>query len=204
MRNPSRRGLTRRARSGQNLVELLIGMLLALLTGAALFALMSSNYASRSAVTGQNFANANTRQPLDTLTDTLRNAQSIQYGTIYQALVEADTSDVTCNTLNPDGTTGTSRIWLDTSVTPHVLKRSKNGGPAQTLVVGLQSLRITYYTPAGNAYNAANAAWSESTAPNSNLPGIGAADIQATFNNNGNTRTLESFVRLRNSPYTRP
>lgn len=195
---------SQRARSGQNLVELLIGLLLALLTGAALFSLMSSNYASRSAITGQNNANASARQPLDTLADTLRNAQSFPVGAGYQALIEADASDVKCYILNPDKTPGTSRIWLDTSVTPHILRRIKNDGAAQTLVIGLQSLRITYYTPAGNAYNAANAAWSECTDPNSNLPNIGAANIQATFSNNGNTRTLESFVRLRNSPYARP
>ena len=191
--------LCRRTRSGQNLVELLIGMLLALLTGAALFSLMQSNYASRSVVTGQNFANANTRQPLDVLSDTLRNAQSSM---TQAALVDAGPSDVTCST-SPDGST-TTRIWLDTSVTPHELKRSKNNGAAQTLVVGLQSLQITYFTPAGGAYNAATSSWTPSSDPNSQLGGIGAAYIKAVFNNNGNMATLESFVRLRNSPYTHP
>ena len=185
----------RRAQAGTSVVELLIGSLLALLTGAALFSLMQANYTGQSAVQGQNFANTSSRQSLDILADTLRNAQSAQVGSVYQALGAAATSDVTCYTA-----TGSTRIWVANGT----MWRTKTGGPSQpeALTTGVQSLTLTYLVPAGGQYTAASDSWSVSADPSGELPNIGAVEIQVVVTINGSTRTLESFVRLRNSPYS--
>ena len=189
----------RRALRGGTLIELLIGCLVALLTGAALVSLQQTSYVANFTVLGQNFANTSSRRPLDIIGDTLRNAQSVGPG-IGQSLVAASASDVTCYTA-----TGTSRIYLDTS--SHTLMRAKDNGSGavtQTLVPNVQSLQITYYMPAGNAYNASVAGWTTTADPNApsaaELPSVGAVNIVATVSANGETRTLQTFIRMRNSP----
>ena len=118
----------RRFRRGISMIELLVGLVLALLTGAALVQLQLAHYTAFSVVSGQNFVNANTRQPLDVLSDTLRNAQSVQNGGVYQALVAASASDVVCFADN----SSTVEIYLDTSTTPSTLRRVKKTRPARS------------------------------------------------------------------------
>lgn len=190
---------------GGTLIELLIGCVIALLTGGALVSLQQSSYVANSTVLGQNYANASSRRPLDVLGDTLRNAQ-IGAGT-HQALVSGAASDVTCYTA-----TGTSRIWLDSGA--RALRRQKDDSaatsatipPLETLVTNVQSLQITYYVPAGNSYNAGVASWTttaDPTAPSAaELPNVGAVNIVVTITANGETRTLQNFIRMRNSPDT--
>ena len=200
--------LAKRALRGSMMIELLIGCVIASLTGAALVSLQQSSYVANATVLGQNFANASSRRPLDILGDTLRNAQ---IGPGNRALVSASASDVTCYTA-----TGNTRIWLDSSA--HVLRRQKVNNIAtiedisvgtnnsQALVTNVQSLQITYYMPSGSAYNASVAGWTTTADPNApsyaELPGVGAVNIVATVTANGETRTLQSFVRMRNSPNT--
>jgi hypothetical protein len=189
--------MRRTRHAGTSVVELLVGSLLALLTGAALFTLMQANYTAQSAVQGQNFANASSRQSLDILADTLRNAQSVQVGSVFQVLDSAATSDVTCYT-----GTGSTRIWMENGTIWRVKTNGGTNSLPEPLTTGVQSLTLTYLVPTGGQYTATPGAWSVSAAPNSELPNIGAVDIQVVVTINGSTRTLESFVRLRNSPHS--
>ncbi len=190
---------------GGTLIELLIGCLIALLTGAALVSLQQSSYVANSTVLGQNYANASSRRPLDVLGDTLRNAQAFGAGQ-GQVIASASASDVTCYTTSSGSM---SRIWLDTSA--HTLRRQKtdsdgSAAAVETLVSNVQSLQITYYMPAGNTYNASVASWTTTADPNApsgaELPGVGAVNIIATISADGETRTLQNFIRMRNSPNT--
>ncbi len=216
------------ATHGSMLIDLLVGCVIALLTGAVLVSLQQSSYIAQLTIQGQNYANTSSRRPLDVLGDTLRNAQSNGSGSSAAALVAASGSDVTCYT---DDSGDTTRIWLDTSA--QVLRRSRSGsgasggsGPSagtassgggsgtgaggsggsssEPLVTDMQSLQITYYVPAGGAYNADVSGWVTTADPHapsaSELPLVGAVNIVATVSLNGETRTLQSFVRLRNSP----
>ena len=190
----------RRTRAGTTVVELLVGSLLALLTGAALFNLMQANYTGQSAVQGQNFANASSRQALDILEDTLRNAQSIQSGSVFQALAAASDSDVTCYT--GSNASQYTRIWLSNGTLWRTKTIAGIASAPEPLTIGVQSLTMTYLVPAGGQYTAASGSWSVSAGPNGELPNIGAVQIHIVVTINGSTRALESFVRLRNSPYS--
>lgn len=190
---------------GGTLIELLIGCLIALLTGAALVSLQQSSYVANSTVLGQNYANASSRRPLDVLGDTLRNAQAFGAGQ-GQVIASASASDVTCYTTSSGSM---SCIWLDTSA--HTLRRQKtdsdgSAAAVETLVSNVQSLQITYYMPAGNTYNTSVANWTTTADPNApsgaELPGVGAVNIIVTISADGETRTLQNFIRMRNSPNT--
>ena len=197
--------LRRDAPYGGTLIELLVGCLIALLTGGALVSLQQSSYVANATVLGQNYANASSRRPLDVLGDTLRNAQAVGAGQ-GQVITSAAASDVTCNTAN-----GTSRIWLDTGA--HALRRQKTDlnasatpAPPEVLVSNVQSLQITYYMPAGSTYNDSVANWTTTVDPNApsaaELPNVGAVNIIVTISADGETRTLQNFIRMRNSPNT--
>ncbi len=181
-------------------LDLLVGLLMALLTGAAILMLQQATYTGQSALLGMNYASTSSRQVLDSMSDTLRNAPALLSGGSYSALTAASASDVTCYSA-----TGTSRFWLDGSVTPAVLRETKtdSNGVATTipLVAVAQTLQLTYYVPAGGTYTNSLASWSLCTDPNAQLSAIGAVDIQVTVGSGSDVRTLESFVRLRNSPY---
>lgn len=181
-------------------LDLLIGLVLALLTGAAVLMLQQATYTGQSALLGMNYASTSSRRLLDSISDTLRNAPALQSGGSYSALTAASASDVTCYSAS-----GTSRFWLDRSVTPAVLRETKtdSNGVATTipLVAQAQALQLTYYVPAGGLYTNSLASWSLCADPNGQLSAIGAVDIQVTVGSGSDVRMLESFVRLRNSPY---
>ncbi|HEV2473095.1 MAG TPA: hypothetical protein VGS41_10540, partial [Chthonomonadales bacterium] len=62
-----------------------------------------------------------------------------------------------------------------------------------------------YYVPPSGYYIASIANWNTTASPtaptSSELPTIGAIQIFATTGSSGYSRTITTFVRLRNSPY---
>jgi hypothetical protein len=195
----------RRRHAGNTMIEVMVAGLIALLSGSALIALLQSSYTASAINLGQNTVNASVRAPLDLLADRLRSAQSYYNGTLYKAISAASASDITLYT----DTTGnnTARYWLDTTVTPHVLKQTltTGGTPTTTTILsGVQTLNFTYWVSGGN-YNAGLSIWVKTALPQqptaAELPKIGAIQIQIGALINGYSRTINSCVRLRNSPY---
>jgi|SRR5579884_1400186 len=194
-----------KSRRGSLLIELLVGSFIALLIGAAVAIELQTSYSSRNVIMGQNMTYAGARQVIDTLANRLRNAQQYQSGSSYVVLSAASASDITIYT---DSAGDTCRYWQDSSVSPPVLKMTTTtGGTATTtqLMSGLSSLTFTYYKSSSGTYNGTSSNWVTTTNPNaptsSEMPNVAAIDIAATENINGFTLTLDTLVRLRNSPH---
>ena len=190
---------------GTLLVELLVGSIVAMFIGAAVAIQVQTSYSSQNIITGQNMTYAGARQVIDTLANHLRNAQQYQSGSSYVVLSAASASDITIYT---DAAGDTCRYWRDTSVSPAALKMTTttNGTATTTLLMpGVTSLTFTYYKSAGGTYNGGSSNCVTTTNPNAptaaEMPSLGAIDIAATENINGFTLTLDTLVRLRNSPH---
>ncbi len=183
--------------SGIALMDLIIGLAISLLVGAAGLQLIVATYNARTDVSGQNFVNALCRVQIDTIADTLRDAQ---IGPSLCAFSAASKSDVTVYT---DSSGDSVRLYLNTTVSPYQLMRVRTtagvAGTAAAIGTGVISLQFTYY-PAGS--------WSTTLSPNypstSELPTIGAVGITVQMTVNGFTSSLTSLVRMRNSPYVAP
>jgi hypothetical protein len=174
------------------LLDLMIGGIIALLVGAAACVLLQSNYKARDAITGQNNVNAIARDQMDSLADSLRNAQ---VGPFHKTLASAGTSDVTLYT---NSTGDAERYWMDTTVTPAQLKRSKTVSGVttiSTLNTGISALVFTYYKSGG---------FTTTTNPHvptsAELSTVSAVSISTTLSINGFSDSVTSLVRLRNSP----
>lgn len=194
-----------RRRRGILVIELLIAGFLALLVGSATLMLVQSTYNSRSVLSGQNLTYAGSRQVMDTLADKLRNAQQYQVGGSYRVLSAASGSDIT---ICSDTSGGTTRFWQDTTVSPAALKMTvTSGGTAttSTLLSGVTSLQFTYYMSSGANYATPSGNWTTTANPNAptdgEKPAVGAIYVTATVGIGGYSRSIASFVRLRNSPY---
>jgi len=178
-------------------MDLLVGTVISLFVGAAGVVMMQTNYIAGAAISGQNNVNAVTRVQMDSLADSLRNAQ---IGPTQTAVTAASISDIT---FNIDSAGDTARYWLNTTVSPAQLMRAQtNSGVTATAKVvgtGVTSLQFTYYPSGG---------WATTLSPNypstSELPTISAVGITVQMTINGYTSTLVSLVRLRNSPYVSP
>ena len=184
------------------MVEVLVGGLLAILTGCALAVLLKTSYDSSRVVIGQNIVNTEARLPLDTLADQLRNAQPVLSGNTYQVIRTASATDITCYCSE---TGDTVRFWLDTSASPQAVKTTRTvAGVATTKLVasGVDSLQFTYYKQGQSSYTSTTDTWVATANPPAaaDLPAIGAINIQATVKINGYSRQLSSFVRLRPRP----
>jgi hypothetical protein len=202
-----RRWRAKRSRShGALLVETLIGLFVGLLTGAALLALLQISMTSRSASMGVVNSDEEARAQLETISDRLRNSQSVVSGSTQACFSAASTSDITCYT---DSSGDTLRIWLDTTVSPAALKQTQTtSGVATTttLYTGVTSLQFYYYAQASSAYNSPLTSWLSTLNPLlptlAEIPTLGAVKITLSTSVNGNPRTLTSLVRFRNSPYS--
>lgn len=193
-----------RRHRGALLIELLVAGILSLLVGAGLVMSLQTTYSSRNTIGSQTLTYAGTRQVIDTLADKLRNAQSYA-STSHSVLSAATASDIT---IYSDTTGNTTRYWLDTSVSPAALKTTvTTGGLATTttLLSGVSSLQFTYYKNTAASYASPTGYWVTTTNPNAptdgEKPNVGAVYITATVNINGYSRSIASFLRLRNSPY---
>jgi len=201
VRRPGRHtagSIVARRRRGRTLVEALIASLLSLFIGSALLMLIQSTMTARVSILDGGAAGRDLRTVLDTLENNLRNAQMVS-GT--GAFSSATANSVTCYT---DTTgTATARYWLDTSSSPYSFKQTV-GGTTTVLLTDVQSITFTYYTSSSSNYTSPSSQWS--TTANANAPttteisNIGAIGITVSVTSGGVSRTLTTFVRLRNSP----
>ena len=180
------------------LVEVLVSSLVALFVGAGLVQLVQVDGVSTSLALGQNNADSQTRLPLDVLVDNIRRAYP--YKSATPSCVEA--AGATTIAVYTDSAGNYVTYSLDTSTSPATLKRTK-AGVSTVIVTGVTSLQFTYYTSAG-LYTTTGNSWVTTVNPNSptatELPTIASVGISLTMTINGYSRTLSSFVRLRNSP----
>lgn len=194
----------KRRHRGSLVIELLVAGIMSCLIGAALIMQLETTYNSRSTISGQNITYAGARAVLDTLADRLRNAQQLGSGS-YPVMLSAAASDITIYT---NSTGDTARYWRDTTASPAALKwKNTVSGVSTTTTVlsGVTALTFTYYVSSGGSYNNGSGSWQTTASPNAptvaEIPNVGAIDIAATVNINGYSRTIDTFVRLRNSPH---
>lgn len=194
------------ARSGMILIETLCALLIGLLTGAALLSLMQLTMSVRTTTMGPSIADTEARRQVDTISDKIRNAQSMTVGSVKQVFTAATSSSLT---VYSDTAGSTLQLWLDTSVSPAALKQTTviSGVTTTTVVLsGVTALQYTYYEQPSSSYSAASATWTTTANPNvptsAEWPKIGSVRISLTVSQSGYTRQLYSMVRLRNSPFS--
>jgi hypothetical protein len=194
----------RTSRSAMILLETLCALLIGLLTGAALLSVLQLTMTVRTSTMGPDAADTESRRQLDLLSDRLRNAQSMTSGTSKVVFTAASASDLT---IYSDTSGSTLRLWLNTSVSPAALEQTTTiSGTATTTVIlsGVSALQFTYYEQPSTSYTAASSTWTTTANPNApastELPNIGAVQINLTVTMNNYSRQLYTMVRLRNSP----
>lgn len=198
--HPRTGGLSRtcRMRRAGTLVEMLVAMLLSLFVGTTLLMLVQSTMSARTSVQDGNGAIRDTRDALDAVENALRNAQMV---TGQGVLSAASSNSITCYT-NTAGTT-TTRYWLDTSVTPNVFKKTV-AGVTTSVLSDVTALTFTYYVSSGTNFTSVSSLWTTTTSATSptatERANLGAVAITVTVTSGGVSRTLTTFVRLRNSP----
>ena len=187
---------------GQVLTEALVASAIMVLIGAALATLVMTTYRSRSLISQSDANLANARRTVDELADNIRMAQL--YGcadsgqTTYSAVADASASSITIYT---DSAGDTAKFWLNTS--SNTLEKTV-GATTTALLANVTGITYTYYT-SGGAYNAPASSWTTTENPqepsSSELPNLAAVAISATVTQNGYSRTLNTQVRMRCSPY---
>ena len=201
------RGAAKRRRNhGALLLESLIGLFVGLLTGSALLMLLQLTMTVRTDTKADVNSDEEARAQLETISDRLRNAQSVVNGSNMVCFSAAATSDITCYT---DAAGDTLRIWLNTSVSPAALMETQTTagvGTTTTLFTGVTSLQFYYYAQSTSAYNSPLLSWLTTLNPLlptlAEIPTLGAVRITLTTNVDGISRQLTSLVRFRNSPYS--
>lgn len=190
-------------RRGSTLIEIMLAGMAALMVGAALIILVQTSYSSQQITVQENLAYVTVRKTLDTLTDHLRNAQENPVSSTYCVFSAATSNSITLYT---DTSQNTERYYIDTATSPYSLKRTQTvSGVATTTVIlsGINSMTFTYYLPSGSTYNAAT--WNTTANPNAptstELPNVAAVGVSVNVTVGSCTRTITTFVRLRNSPY---
>lgn len=160
--------------------------------------LIQSTMTARVTVLDGGATSRDVRTTLDTLENNLRNAQMVPATGVFSA---ATASSITCYT-NTAGT-ATARYWLDTSTTPYSFKKTV-GVTTSVLLTDVQSITFTYYKSSSTNYTSPSNQWSTTTSASAptvaEIPNIGAIGITVSVTSGGVSRTLTTFVRLRNSP----
>jgi hypothetical protein len=180
------------SRRGSTLIEMLVGILIALLIGAGIFQLMRTSYATEESITTGNNAITNARAPVDVLADHLRNAQQVEADS-YAVIKEAAESDIT--------------YYADTAGDPvryrlvsNRIDRTTSAGTT-TVATGVTSLSFKYYVSATYNESAGVTATTNPNAPtDAERPKLAVIEITATIAVGGVPRSYTTKVRLRNSP----
>jgi hypothetical protein len=184
---------------GGAMLQLLLSSLMGLLVGAMLLMFIRIHMVSRQLAMDQHSAETTAWRPMHRLADNLRKAQTYGVGNPTLAAATA-----TSFTMYDDNLGTTSRYWLDTSVQPYVLNRTR-GTQTLVLATGLQGLTYTYYVATGKT-SAQGAAWATTLNPNAptalELPIIVAVGVTITVNVLTGTRDMTTTIRLRNAPRT--
>ena len=174
---------TRRvSRHGVLVLEMLIALFISLLTGAALLVLTQLTMTERATTMGPANSDAEANLQLTKVSDSIRAAQSYGSGSNEVCFTAATASDITCYS---DSTGNTLRTWLDTSVSPAVLKQTQTTSGVSTtsvLLSGVTALQFTYYKQASSTYNAPLSGWVTTTSPtaptSAELLQLGAAKLR--------------------------
>lgn len=195
------------ASAGAVMLEMLVVGLALALVATGLITVFRTSYTWETVLVQQSGANADARKVLDQFAEHVRGAQKIKVGNNPSTAVTAATSNSI--TFYSDSNASTAMYWMDSTTSPATLKVTKITAPGPSIPVtivlatGIQSLALTYYKlPSGHSGPANQ--WVTTTNPSvptaAEYPLIGAVSITVTFGSGSTTRTMTSFVRLRNSP----
>jgi len=187
--------------NGSMLIDLLVSVFISLLAGAGLVTLYMTTTKMQTTYLGQTDVDAQARQALNVLSDSVMDAYS--YQTVaspaqFSAVQAASTNSITCYT-NSSG--AYTKYWFDSA--NKQLKKTTSTNVTTIMVRNVTALTFTYYKTSGN-YNDTSANWVTTTNPNAptnaELCFIGAVKIVETVTVNGLTRQFSTLARLRNSP----
>lgn len=185
-----------RSNSGLTIIELVITLAITLMVSGALLRVFVDSTTNIAFVEGQNDAEAQARQPLDTLIDHLRNAQV--YKAADLAVIESATATSVAYYAS-DSATDTVRYFLDGTD----LKRTE-GGVTNIVMGNVQELEFTYFkaNTSPPRYYTGTVPTDDPNAPTAEeLPLLAQINVRVVANVDGYMRQLEGFVRLRNSPF---
>lgn len=187
-----------RSNSGLTIIELVISLAITMVVTGALLRVFVDSTTNQAFVEGQNDAEAQARQPLDTLIDHLRNAQANKDNDL--AVIKSGAAiSVEYYTSNGGGDDETVRYFLDGTD----LKRTE-GAVTNIVMSNVQDLEFTYFksntSPA--QYYTGTVPTDDPNAPTAvELPVLAQINVRVVANVDGYMRELEGFVRLRNSPF---
>lgn len=182
--------------SGLTLIELVVTMFISLIVAGALFKVFVDNSAGQAFVQGQNEAETEARQPLDTLIDHLRNAQAVK--SVDYAVLKSGTSDsVEYYTANSE--TEVVKYYLSGTD----LKRKVGTDVATTVMTNVEELEFKYFISSESPaqYYTDTVATKYTYVAAEELSIVTEIEIRVVANVDGYTRELTGTVRLRNSPY---
>ncbi len=190
-----------RSRSGITIIELVWAIFTAVLLLAALYVLYGADQAANELVFNDTFSIQQSREPLDTLGDHLRDAQSCQSangctGGVQGSVIDsAAVSDITYYTSGSTATGSPVRYHL---VGTNLVRTS--GSTNTNVLFNLSSLSLTYYK--SSTYNSSSLTTTvNSHAPTAaELPSLAAIRITASTTTSGRSAQYSTLVRLRNSP----
>ena len=190
-----------RTQRGSMLLDLLISSFISLLAGAGLVVLFATSTKMQSVFLGQTSVDAQARDALNVLSDSIADAYSYQTSAsplAFSAVQAAASNSITVYT----SSSGTySQFWFDSA--NKQLKQTTSTNVTRIMVRNVTALTLAYYKTGGN-YTDTAANWVATTNVNAptaaELTNIGAVKITVTVTVNGLTRQLTTFVRMRNSP----
>ena len=185
-----------RRNSGLTIIELVITLVITLVVSGALLRVFVDSTTNQVFVEGQNDAEAQARQPLDTLIDHLRNAQASKADDL--AVIQSGAANSVTYYSSNSGIE-TVRYFLDGTD----LKRTESA--VTNIVMGnVQELEFTYFkaNTSPPRYYTGTVPTDDPNAPTAEeLPLLAQINVRVVANVDGYMRQLEGFVRLRNSPF---
>lgn len=182
-------------RRGHILIELLVSLIVISLIGAGLFQFFTTSHLSQEVTRSGNMAITEGRQPIDVVSDHIRNAQ--QYTTdnvVYSVIHSASATSIT---YYADEAGATVQYALNAGN----LERTDASGT--TVVMGyVTALNFKYYlAPSGTTYYSTDLVLGDpSTFGLTERSRIAMVEVSGTVAVNGISRSFKSEIRLRNSP----
>lgn len=187
------------AHRGNAMLQLLLTSFLSLLIGAMLLMFVRIHMVSRQLAMDQHSAELTAWRPMHRLADNLRKAYP--YGTGGATIAAGTANSIT---IYDDSVGTTSRYWVDTTVSPYTLNRTR-GTQTLTIANSFQALTFTYYTATGKTPSQ-GACWATTANPNAptsaEMPNVVAIGVTITVKVGTGARTMTTAVRLRNGPRT--
>ena len=188
-----------RRTTGFSLFEMVVSLAVSLLVAGALFKVFVNSTQSQLVVTSQNDAETEARQPLDSLVDHLRNAQSVsgEGGAVIKSGTATSVEYYASNS-----TTDVVKYFLSGTD----LMRQVGTAAATTAMTNVQELEFRYFKAATSPpkYYTDIVPTADPNAPATSDGGeyhlLAVIEVRVVANIDGYTRELNGIVRLRNSP----